>query len=48
MLVDYHNHLIGHADREATKENAAKFLRRAEEMNIKELGFSDHQLCLKL
>jgi len=47
MLIDYHLHLLGHEDRKATVENAAEFLKQAENRNIKKVGFSDHQRFYK-
>jgi len=47
MLVDYHVHALGHADREHTLENLKEFLQRAREMKIKEIGFADHDRYLE-
>ncbi|MFO7820070.1 MAG: histidinol-phosphatase HisJ family protein [Halanaerobacter sp.] len=42
MLVDYHIHLLGHEDREGTAADIREFLVQAVEMNVKEIGFTDH------
>lgn len=46
LLVDYHVHALGHADREHTLENLIEFLNVAQERNIKEIGFADHDRYL--
>ena len=42
MLVDYHTHLLGHEDRAGNADDIREFLAQAEKMNVKELGFTDH------
>ncbi|MBM7555569.1 histidinol-phosphatase HisJ family protein [Halanaerobacter jeridensis] len=42
MLVDYHTHLLGHEYREGTAEDIREFLEQAVVMDVKEIGFTDH------
>ena len=37
-----HVHLLGHNDREATRENIRAFLEEASRRGLKEIGFADH------
>jgi len=46
VLVDYHVHALGHADREHTLDNLRKFIETALKRNIKEIGFADHDRYL--
>ncbi|MFZ7103523.1 MAG: histidinol-phosphatase HisJ family protein [Peptococcaceae bacterium] len=47
MLVDYHVHALGHADREHTLANLVEFVKTAQKRNIKEIGFADHDRYLE-
>lgn len=47
MLVDYHVHALGHADREHTLENLIPYLDTAQEKNLGEIGFADHDRYLE-
>ncbi|SMB96459.1 histidinol-phosphatase (PHP family) [Desulfonispora thiosulfatigenes DSM 11270] len=42
MLVDLHVHAIGHDDRKHNLDNLIPYLEKAKTMNIKEIGFADH------
>ncbi len=42
MLVDYHVHVQGHNDREYSYEELSKFVKRAEERGLTEIGLADH------
>jgi histidinol-phosphatase (PHP family) len=42
MLVDYHVHLLGHADREGSEEDIRAFLDQALKKSIAEIAFTDH------
>lgn len=46
MLVDYHVHPLGHADRDYTVEQLVKFAEQARLRNIADLGLADHDLYL--
>lgn len=41
-MLDYHVHLIGHQDRPANEQTIRKYLDRAREKGVREIGFSDH------
>ena len=45
-MIDLHVHLLGHRDREANKKNIRAFLDAASSENLKEIGFSDHDIYL--
>lgn len=47
MLVDYHIHGVGHADRPHTFEQMAPFVERAVQMELKEIGFAEHDSYLE-
>ncbi|MGI6225929.1 MAG: histidinol-phosphatase HisJ family protein [Peptococcales bacterium] len=47
VLVDYHVHALGHADREHTLDNLKEFIEVALKRNVKEIGFADHDRYLK-
>ncbi len=46
MLVDYHAHPLGHADREYTVEQLVRFAEQARQRNIADLGLADHDMYL--
>lgn len=41
-MIDLHVHLLGHLDREATKEHIRSYLDEAKKRNIIQIGFADH------
>lgn len=41
-MLDLHVHLLGHNDREASRETIAAFLDEATRRGLKEIGFADH------
>lgn len=41
-MLDLHVHLVGHNDREASRENIRAFLDEATSKGLKEIGFADH------
>jgi len=43
-MLDYHIHLLGHLDREATRENIRLFLEQARIKKLKHVGFADHDM----
>lgn len=43
-MLDLHVHLLGHMDREATKENIRSFLAEAQRKDIRQIGFADHDM----
>lgn len=43
-MLDLHVHLLGHMDRLATRENIRDYLEQARKMEIKQIGFADHDL----
>lgn len=43
-MLDYHVHLIGHRDRQATKANICSFLATACHLHLNQIGFADHDL----
>ncbi|MGM0501771.1 MAG: histidinol-phosphatase HisJ family protein [Bacillota bacterium] len=47
MLVDYHTHLLGHEDRAGTAHDIKEFLNQAVKMNVKQIGFTDHNRYYK-
>lgn len=47
MLVDYHNHLLGHQDRAGDEADIRSFLEMAQENKIKEIAFTDHDRYYK-
>lgn len=43
-LVDYHVHLLGHQDRQATEQSIRLFLDAATAKGLSEIGFADHDM----
>ncbi|RNC29526.1 MAG: Histidinol-phosphatase [Candidatus Dichloromethanomonas elyunquensis] len=43
-MIDLHVHLIGHRDRKVNEENVRSFLGRAQEKQLCQIGFSDHDI----
>jgi histidinol-phosphatase (PHP family) len=43
-MLDLHVHLLGHLDREATRENIRQFLGCAKEKGLRQIGFADHDI----
>lgn len=43
-MLDLHVHLLGHMDRQATKENLRKYLDTARKRGLKQIGFADHDM----
>ena len=41
-MLDMHVHLLGHNDREASRDNIRAFLDEASRRGLKEIGFADH------
>lgn len=46
-LVDYHTHPHAHSEEEVSVNHLKKFVYRAEEAGLKEIGFSDHDRLLE-
>ncbi len=42
MTVDYHIHSVGHGDRKHTRNELRPFIQKALELDLKEIGFADH------
>ncbi len=42
MLVDYHVHALAHGEYEYSSEWIGEYLRRAQDQNITQIGFSEH------
>lgn len=45
-MFDLHVHLLGHLDRKATESNIRKFLDKAVQTGLTEVGFADHDYYL--
>lgn len=43
-MLDLHVHLLGHRDREATRETIRGFLDEAKRKNLTRIGFADHDM----
>ena len=43
-LIDYHTHPFGHGKKKYNHNLLKRYIRKAQKMNLKELGFSDHDI----